>query len=388
MKIHEYQAKNLLQSAGLPVPEGRIAETAQSVRQAAEVLGYPVAVKAQVLTGGRGKAGGIRIVHDAREAAAAAAAILGMELATAQTGGTAQKVSKVLVEQALPILDELYLSVLPDRASAKLMLIASREGGMDIEEVAAAEPEKIISIGVDPLLGIQPFHLRQVAFGLGLQGDFFKNFVDLLGLLYHLVVDKDLLLAEINPLAVLQDGRLMILDAKMEIDSGSLFRHPELVELHDPSAEDPLETEAGKHRLNYIRLDGNIGNMVNGAGLAMATMDMIKQAGGRPANFLDVGGGANAGMIENGFRIILADPQVKGILINIFGGILRCDILARGVVEAVKKLGLSVPVVVRMEGTNVEEGRAILAQSGLNLETASDLEDAARKITTISRQTA
>jgi len=387
VKIHEYQAKALLRSAGLPVPRGTAADTVESALLAADELGYPAAIKAQVLAGGRGKAGGIRVVHTPVEAGEAARSILGMTLATAQTGTAGQRVTTVLVEQGLPIKDELYLSILPDRSSAKILIIASREGGMDIEAVAASHPEKIVRVTVDPLTEIQPFHLRLAAFGLSLQGELFKEFTDLLRRMYQMVVANDLLLAEINPLAVIRNGGLMILDAKLEIDSAALFRHPDLRELHDLSAEDPLEAEAGKHRLNYIRLDGNIGNMVNGAGLAMATMDMIQQAGGKPANFLDVGGGANAEMIENGFRIILSDPRVKGILINIFGGILRCDVLARGVVEAAGKVGLKVPVVVRMEGTNVEEGREILARSGLNLETAVDLEDAARKITRISLQT-
>jgi len=381
VKIHEYQAKALLHSAGLPVPRGITAKTVESVLLAADDLGYPAVIKAQVHAGGRGKAGGIRVVNNHAEAGKAAGEILGMTLQTAQTGTSGHKVSTVLVEEGLSIEHELYLSILPDRSSAKIMIIASREGGMNIEEVAASHPEKIIRVAVDPLAGIQPYHLRLAAFGLGLHGSQFKEFTVLLRRLFHLVVNKDLLLAEINPLAVVTgNGALMILDAKLEADSSALFRHPDLAELHDPSAEDPLEAEAKKFNLNYIRLDGNIGSMVNGAGLAMATMDMIKQAGSEPANFLDVGGGANAEMIENGFRIILSDPQVKAVLINIFGGILRCDVLAAGVVQAARKIDLSVPVIVRMEGTNVDEGRKILAESGLNLQTAFDLEDAACKI--------
>ena len=386
MKIHEYQAKALLKNCGLPVPEGIAAQTVDSVLVAAEELGYPVAIKAQVHAGGRGKAGGIRVVQNRAEAAEAAGKILGMKLRTAQTGSTSLTVTRVLVEQGQSVAGELYLSILPDRSNARLMIIASTEGGMNIEEVASSNPEKIIRIPVNPLTGIQPYHLRQAAFGIGLQGDLFKEFTSLLKKLYHLMVEKDLLLVEINPLAVTSDGKLTILDAKMEVDSSALFRHPDLVQLYDPADEDPLEAEAGKHNLNYIRLDGNIGSMVNGAGLAMATMDMIKKAGAEPANFLDVGGGADAGMIENGFRIILSDPKVKGILINIFGGILRCDVLAEGVVEAVKKAGLTVPVVVRMEGTNVQAGRDILARSGLNLQTASDLADAAGQIAAISKK--
>ncbi|NOQ46835.1 MAG: ADP-forming succinate--CoA ligase subunit beta [Desulfobulbaceae bacterium] len=384
MKIHEFQAKELFRGSGLPVPAGKAATTVEEAVDAADSLGYPAAVKAQVHAGGRGKAGGIRIVHNRDEAGQAAAAILGMTLQTAQTGGQGRVVSRVLVEQGQKIERELYLSILPDRASARVMVIASTAGGMDIEEVAAKTPEKIIRITVDPLTGIQPFHLRQAAFGLGLTGELFKTFGKLLKQLYRVVVDNDLLLAEINPLAVTKNGKLTILDAKVDIDASALFRHSDLAALHDPKEDDPLEVAAAQYNLNYIRLDGNIGNMVNGAGLAMATMDMIKQAGAEPANFLDVGGGASAEMIENGFRILLSDTRVKAILINIFGGILRCDVLAEGVVEAANKVGLGIPVVVRMEGTNVEKGRKILADSGLDLITAVDLADAADKISTIA----
>ena len=380
MKLHEYQAKGLLRDAGLPVPEGRTATTVVEAVNAAEALGYPVAIKAQVLSGGRGKAGGIRLARSKGEAEQAAAAILGMTLRTAQSGGQVHTVSRVLVEQGQQIEREFYLSVLPERESARIVLIASTAGGMDIEEVAASQPEKIVRVGVDPLLGIQPFHLRQVAFGLGLSGSMAREFTGLLERLYRLVVTKDLLLAEINPLALTSDNRFLALDAKIEADDSGLFRHPDLAAFHDPADLDPLEAEARKHHLNYIRLDGNIGNMVNGAGLAMATMDLIKQDGAEPANFLDVGGGASAEQIEHGLRIILSDSRVKGILINIFGGILRCDVLAQGVVAAARKVGLPVPVVVRMEGTNVEEGRRILAESGLNLISAQGLADAAEKI--------
>ena len=384
MKIHEYQAKALFQEAGLPVPAGKTAATADEVLQAVSSLGYPAAVKAQVHAGGRGKAGGIRVVHNEQEAADAAGAILGMTLKTAQTGSRGHLVSTVLVEEGLEIKEELYLSILPDRESASLMIIASQAGGMNIEEVAEQSPEKIIRVTVDPLSGIQPYHLRQAAFGLGLTGSLFKDFSRLLSRLYRLVVEKDLLLAEINPLAITADDRFVILDAKVEVDSSALYRQKDLAGLHDPAEDDPLEAEAGRHNLNYIRLDGNIGNMVNGAGLAMATMDIIKQSGAEPANFLDVGGGANAEMIENGFRIILSDPKVEAVLINIFGGILRCDVLAQGVVEAARKVKISVPVVVRMEGTNVDEGRKILEESGLDLISAADLADAAETISRIS----
>jgi succinyl-CoA synthetase beta subunit len=386
VKIHEYQAKALLREAGLPVPRGIPAETVDAVLLAADELGYPVVIKAQVHTGGRGRAGGIRVVHDPAQAAEAAENILGMTISTAQSGPAGLKVTAVLVEQGLEIADELYLSLLPDRTSAKMQVIASRQGGMDIEEVAASRPEEIICVPVDPLTGIRPYHLRLAAYGLGLEDNLRGEFMRLLQNLYDLTTARDLLLAEINPLAVTTDGRLVIADAKLEVDSSALFRHPDLAALYDASAEDPLEAEARKFNLNYIRLAGNIGNMVNGAGLAMATMDMIKQAGAEPANFLDVGGGASTEMIENGFRIILADPQVKGVLINIFGGILRCDVLAAGVVEAARKFGIQVPVVVRMEGTNVEEGRKILADSGLKLENAVDLEDAAARIARIGAQ--
>jgi succinyl-CoA synthetase beta subunit len=387
VNIYEYQAKALLREAGLPVPEGRTAATVAEAMSGADSLGCPVVVKAQIHAGGRGKAGGIQTAGNAVEAGRAAAAILGMRLRTAQTGEEGRGVSMVLVEQAVAVADEFYLSVLPDRESAGLMIIASRAGGVDIEEVAAVSPDSIIRVPVDPLLGAQPHHLRQAAFGLGLTGDLFNELTDLLARLCRLATEKDLLLVEINPLAVTAGGRLAVLDAKIEVDDNGLFRHPELAGLYDPAAEDPLEAEARKYSLNYIRLDGTVGNMVNGAGLAMATMDLIKQAGAEPANFLDVGGGANAEMIENGLRIILSDKRVRAVLINIFGGILRCDVLAAGIVEAARKTGLPVPVVVRMEGTNVDEGRAILAGSGLELISAADLTGAAEQIAQLAGRT-
>ena len=386
MKLHEYQAKELFAAVGLPVPEGQIADSVEAAVAATQTLGYPAAIKAQVHAGGRGKAGGIRLVHNQQQAREAAGAILGMILATAQTAGHGHTVRQVLVEQGQDIKEELYLSILPDRATASMMIIASTEGGMNIEEVAAKSPDKIIRVRVDPLIGLQPFHLRRIAFGLELTGVLFKSFCALLQKLYALVMEKDLLLAEINPLAVTAGDRLVLLDAKVEVDSSALYRHKELALLHDPSEDDPLEAEAKKYHLNYIRLEGNIGTMVNGAGLAMATMDIIKQAGGEPANFLDVGGGANAEMIENGFRLLLSDPDVGAILINIFGGILRCDVLAKGVVSAAERVQLKMPVVVRMEGTNADEGRRILNDSGLELITADGLQDAAEKIATIARQ--
>ena len=386
MKLHEYQAKELLGRADLPVPEGEVATTLQSAMDCARNLGFPLGVKAQVHAGGRGKAGGIRIVNSMDEANAAIAAILGMTLKTAQTGGKGTKVRTLLLERGIAVERELYLSILPDRATGTLLIIASTEGGMNIEETAAETPEKIIRIRVNPLTGIQPFQLRRVAFGLGLTGNAFKAFCSLLSRLYTAVVGNDLLLAEINPLALTADGHFILLDAKLEVDSNALFRQRQPAGSYDSSDDDPLELEAQKHSLKYIRLQGNIGTMVNGAGLAMATMDMIKQAGAEPANFLDVGGGANAEMITHGFRILLSDPGVKAILINIFGGILRCDVLASGVVEAARTTGLTIPVVIRMEGTNVEQGRKILAESGLDLISAVSLQDAAEKISTIAGQ--
>jgi succinyl-CoA synthetase beta subunit len=299
---------------------------------------------------------------------------------TPQTGPQGRLVNKVLVEKGLNIEKELYLSIIPDRASAQIIVMASEAGGMDIEAVAAKTPERIIKVHINPLLGIQPYHCRAVAFGLNLRPAVMKPFVAMLKNLYRFFVDYDCSLVEINPLVITAEEAVMALDAKVNFDDNALFRHPDVQEYRDIGEEDPLEVEASKFNLNYINLDGNVGNMVNGAGLAMATMDIIKQAGAEPANFLDVGGGASAEMVENGFRIILSDKNVKGILINIFGGILRCDVLANGVVEAAKKTGIKVPVVVRMEGTNVEEGRKILAESGLNLTTATDLKDAAQKI--------
>ncbi len=384
MKLHEYQAKELLARYGLPVPEGRVADSVEAGLQAADHLGYPVAIKAQVHAGGRGKAGGVRLAHNRDEAGEALAAILGMTLRTAQTGERGCRVRRVLVERGAAIHHEFYLSILPDRASGTMMVIGSTEGGMDIEEVAARTPDRISRIRVDPLTGLQPFHIRRLAFELDLTDSQEKQFFDLLRNLYRAVTDNDLLLAEINPLVFTADGTFLLLDAKAEVDGNSLFRHRDLAALRDDSDRDLLELEAARYKLNYIRLEGTIGTMVNGAGLAMATMDLIKRAGGAPANFLDVGGGANAVMIEHGFRILLSDPRVRAILINIFGGILRCDVLARGVVAAATATAVDIPVVVRMEGTNVEEGRRILADSDLELVTATDLADAAEKIAGIA----
>jgi len=384
MKIHEYQSKTLFKKYGIPVPDGQVAFTPEEAVKIAESLkGYPVVVKAQIHAGGRGKGGGVKLARSAAEVQKLAGTIIGMNLVTHQTGPEGRLVKKIFVEQGLNIEKELYLSVIPDRATARIVVMASRAGGMDIEEVAAKTPEQIIKVSINPLLGIQDFHCRQVAYGLELPPAIIKLFISMLKNLYRLFVNFDCGLVEINPLVITAEESVMALDAKMSFDDNALFRHPDVLDYRDLDEENPLEIEASKFHLNYINLDGNVGNMVNGAGLAMATMDIIKQAGAEPANFLDVGGGASAEMVENGFRIILSDKKVKGILINIFGGILRCDVLARGVVEAARKTGIKVPVVVRMEGTNVAEGRKILADAGLNLITATDLIDAAAKVAAI-----
>ena len=384
MKIHEYQAKELFRNANIPVPAGMAAFSVEEACSIAEELGaYPVVIKAQIHAGGRGKGGGVKLANSLEEAKITASNILNMNLITPQTGPEGKLVRKLLVEEGLNIARELYLSILPDRATANIVIMASQAGGMDIEEVAAETPEKIVRVAINPLVGIQAHHCREVAFGLNLGPEVTKQFYSMLTNLYRLFVSQDCSLVEINPLVVTEENSIIALDAKIDIDSNGLYRHKDLLELRDTEEEDPLEVEASKYNLNYINLSGNVGNMVNGAGLAMATMDIIKKAGAEPANFLDVGGGANAEMVENGFRIILADENVKAILINIFGGILRCDILAEGVVQAAQKTGITVPVVIRMEGTNVEEGRKILADSGLNLITAANLKDAADKIAEI-----
>lgn len=386
MKIHEYQAKELFRKYQIPVPEGGPAFSVEDALAAADRLGaYPVVVKAQIHAGGRGKGGGVKLASSKDEVKRLSESMLGMTLVTHQTGTAGKTVKKLLIEQGLNIEKELYLSLVPDRSSAMVAIIASEAGGMDIEAVAAEQPEKIIKVFVDPLIGIQPYHCRKVAFGLGLSPDLIKSFSAILNRLYRLFMEYDCSLVEINPLVITAEKTIVALDAKVNFDDNALFRHTDVVSLRDTDEEHPLEVEASKYNLNYINLDGNVGNMVNGAGLAMATMDIIQQAGASPANFLDVGGGASAEMVENGFRIILSDKNVKGILINIFGGILRCDILAEGVVQAAKKTGIQVPVVVRMEGTNVEKGREILKSSGLNLITAVDLKDAAQKVAQIVR---
>jgi succinyl-CoA synthetase beta subunit len=385
VKIHEYQAKAILREFGVPVPNGDVADTPAQARAIAERLGGRVVVKAQVHAGGRGKAGGVKLADGPEGAEAAARQILGMMLRTPQTPPEGIKVLKVLVEEASPIALELYLSITLDRARSTHVVMGSQAGGMEIEEVAARHPEKILREWTDPALGLQPFQARQLAFGLGLTGDQFRAGVSLILNLFRVYLDKDCSLAEINPLVVTRDGRLLALDAKLNIDDNALFRRKEIVALRDINEEDPLDVEASKHGLNYIKLDGNVGCMVNGAGLAMATMDIIKLAGGEPANFLDVGGGASPEQIENAFRILSSDPSVKAVFINVFGGILRCDRLAEGVIAAVRKLGLKMPVVVRMEGTNVELGKKMLAESGLALTTADDMDDGARKAVALAR---
>ena len=384
MKIHEYQAKEILRQFGVPVPKGEVAETPAEARSVAQGLGGRVVVKAQVHAGGRGKAGGVKLADDSAAAEVAAGQILGMMLKTPQTPPEGIKVLRVLVEEATPIATELYLSITLDRAREAHVVMASRSGGMNIEEVAETHPEKIIREWADPALGLQAFQARKLAFGLGLAGDQFKSAVALIQSLFRAYLDRDASLAEINPLVVTGDGRVLALDAKLSFDDNALFRHPDILALRDVNEETPLDVEASRHGLNYIKLDGSVGCMVNGAGLAMATMDIIKLAGGAPANFLDVGGGASPEQIESAFRILSSDPSVKAVFINVFGGILRCDRLAEGLIAAVKNLGLKLPIVVRMEGTNVELGRKMLAESGLNFATADEMGSGASKVVALA----
>jgi succinyl-CoA synthetase beta subunit len=385
MKIHEYQAKALLREFGVPVPRGEVATTPADAKAAAARLGGRVVVKAQVHAGGRGKAGGIKVADDAEGAERAARRILGMRLKSPQTPPGGIEVRSVLVEEASAVARELYLSITLDRARATHVVMASEAGGMDIEEVAARTPDKIIRQWAHPALGIQDFQARRLAYGLGLAGDQFKQAVALIRGLFALYLARDASLAEVNPLVVTKEGRVLALDAKLNFDDNALWRHPAIVALRDVNEEDPLDVEASKYNLNYIKLDGNVGCMVNGAGLAMATMDIVKLAGGEPANFLDVGGGASPEQIENAFRILSSDPSVKAVFINVFGGILRCDRLAAGVIAAIRNLGLRLPVVVRMEGTNVELGRQMLAESGLALTNAADMGDGATKAVALAR---
>jgi succinyl-CoA synthetase beta subunit len=381
MKIHEYQAKQILARFGVRVPRGEVAAAPDEARAVVERLGGgTVVVKAQIHAGGRGKAGGVRVVKGADAAVEAATAMLGKTLVTHQTGPEGRVVQRVLIEEGLGIARELYLGLVIDRATGRAVFMASTEGGVEIEEVAANHPEKILREPVDPAVGFQSFQARKLAFGLGLTGGLVNEGAQFLTSLYRAFEATDASLAEINPLIVTADDHLLALDAKMNFDDNALFRHPDIKALRDINEEDPLEVKATNYGLNYIRLDGNVGCMVNGAGLAMSTMDIIQYAGGRPANFLDVGGGANEEQVRHGFEIILGDPNVRAVLINIFGGIMRCDIVANGVVSASRQLGIRVPVVVRLEGTNVELGQKILAESGLNFIVAQGMKDAAEKV--------
>jgi succinyl-CoA synthetase beta subunit len=381
MKIHEYQAKQILGRYGVPVPAGEAVFNASDAKAAAERLGAgSVVVKAQIHAGGRGKGGGVKLAANPAEADRLAHQIYGMTLVTHQTGPEGRTVSRLLIEQGLPIARELYLGIVIDRSVGWPVVMASPDGGMDIETVAAKTPERIHKEHVNPGTGLMPFQTRKLAFALGLRGDQIAGFGRMLSALYSAFVGTDASLLEINPLIVTRDGDLLALDAKMNFDDNALSRHPELRELRDLDEEDPLEIEASKYNLNYIRLDGTIGCMVNGAGLAMATMDIIKLAGGEPANFLDVGGGANKEQIRNAFKILMSDKNVRAVLINIFGGILRCDILAEGLIAAVRELSVRVPIVIRMEGTNVEEGKRMLRESGLNFTTANSMGEAAEKV--------
>ncbi|MFN4228990.1 ADP-forming succinate--CoA ligase subunit beta [Parvibaculum sp.] len=381
MNIHEYQAKAVLAKYGVPVPRGHAAFTPEEAVAKARELGGPVwVVKAQIHAGGRGKAGGVKVVKSVEDVEKEAKRLLGSTLVTHQTGPEGKEVHRLYIEEGSSIARELYLSVLVDRATSRISFIASTEGGMDIEEVAAKTPEKILSFDVDPASGISGFHGRKVAYALGLEGDQVKQGVALIDKLYKAFVTEDMSMLEINPLVVTGEGNVVCLDAKVNFDSNALYRHKDIVELRDLTEEDPAEVEASKYDLNYIKLDGKIGCMVNGAGLAMATMDIIKLYGSEPANFLDVGGGATKEKVTAAFKIILSDPSVEGILVNIFGGIMRCDIIAEGVVAAAKEVSLGVPLVVRLEGTNVDLGKKIMAESGLPIISADNLADAAEKI--------
>ena len=391
MNIHEYQAKALLRSYGAPVSDGRVVLKADEAKIAASEMDGPLwVVKAQIHAGGRGKghfkeadagvSGGVRMAKSVEEAEKEAKAMLGRTLVTKQTGPAGKQVNRVYIEDGSEIKNEFYLAILVDRQTSRISFVASTEGGMDIEEVAASTPEKIISFSVDPATGYQGFHGRRIAFNLGLSGKQVKQCVTLMGNLFQMFLEKDMEMLEINPLIVSGSGDLKCLDAKMGFDGNAVYRHADISELRDTTEEDPKELEASKHDLNYIALDGEIGCMVNGAGLAMATMDIIKLYGAEPANFLDVGGGATKEKVTEAFKIITSDPQVKGILVNIFGGIMRCDVIAEGVVAAVKEVGLKVPLVVRLEGTNVEKGKKIINESDLNVIAANDLKDGAQKI--------
>jgi succinyl-CoA synthetase beta subunit len=381
MKIHEYKAKEILKSYGVSVPKGGVAETQEEARRIAEEIGEKtIVVKAQIHAGGRGKGGGVKIVSHPKEAEKAAREIIGMTLVTHQTGPTGRLVRKVLIEEGVDIQKELYLGVVVDRSKACPVIMASREGGVEIEKVAAESPEKIIKEWIDPSVGLRAFQANKIGYGLGLEPAQIGKMRSVVIGLYKAFYETDCLLAEINPLVLTQGGEYMALDAKMNLDDNGLFRHKEIAELRDLNEEAPLEVEASKYNLNYIKLDGNVGCMVNGAGLAMATMDMIKVVGAEPANFHDAGGGATVEMVKNGFKILMSDAEVKVVFINIFGGILRCETLAKGVTEAVREVKVNVPIVVRLEGTNVEEGRRILNESGLNFTVAIGMKDGAEKV--------
>ncbi len=385
MKIHEYQAKSILAKYGVPVPRGEVAYTVEEAEVAARTLGGSVVIKAQIHAGGRGKGGGVKVAKSVAEAGELAKRILGMTLVTHQTGPEGRVVQRLLVEETLPIERELYLGIVLDRTTGRNVFMASKEGGMDIEEVAAKTPELILREELIPGQTLQPFQARKLAFGMGIPNPSVNAAAAAMTALSKAYEAIDGSLAEINPFILTIDGKVYALDAKMAIDDNAMYRHKDLVELRDLNEEDPLEVEASRFSLNYIKLDGNIACMVNGAGLAMATMDIIKYAGGQPANFLDVGGGANAEQIKNAFRILLSDASVKAVLINIFGGILRCDVLANGVVSAARELGITIPVVVRMEGTNVELGQKIITESGFNFTVADGMKDAAEKVVALAQ---
>ena len=385
MNLHEYQAKEVFRSYGIAVPAGRVAASAEEAASVAQALGGPVwVVKAQVHAGGRGKAGGVKVARDLDTVRSAAAAMLGRRLVTKQTGPEGLPVEKVYVESGSEIEREMYVSLTLNRDRGRIAVIASAAGGMDIEEVAAETPEKILTVNVHPAAGLQPYQCRQIAFGLGLTGAQIGEFQSIAAALYRLYVEKDASLVEVNPLIVTRAGKLVALDAKINVDANAVFRHPDLAQMRDASQEDPMERRASEHDLNYVSLDGDIACMVNGAGLAMATMDLIKLHGGQPANFLDVGGGATSERVTAAFQLILSNPKVRAVLVNIFGGIVRCDLIADGVINAVKNVGVKVPVVVRLEGTNAAQARETLAQSGLTITAATDLTDAARKVVALA----
>lgn len=379
MRIHEYQAKKILSEFGIPVQKGGVATTSEEVRRIAEQIGTKVVVKAQIHAGGRGRGGGIKFARTSEEAGKVAEEIIGMNLVTPQTGPKGKKVRKVLVAEALDVEKELYLGVVVDRSLGQPVIIGSEAGGMEIEDIAVEHPEKIIRVSVDPTVGFTGFEGRKIVYGLGLEEPLVPEVIRIAKNLYELFITKDASLAEINPLAVTRDKKLIALDAKLEFDDDALYRHPEIMELRDVEEEEPLEREALDQRVSYIKLDGSIGCMVNGAGLAMATMDLIKLAGGRPANFLDVGGGATEEQVKGAFKILTSDPNVRVILINMFGGILRCDRVARGLIKAAEEIGVNLPMVVRLQGTNVEEGRKLLKESGLKFEVAEIIQEAVKK---------